>query len=130
VGGTEPWNRKSTTSSTSRSRVFGSVFNTLEDSVAPNERGDHPIRFGISNGSKELRPWQAYASYFLTGGLVRYGQRGKGFVVDKVFGTREASPSHFDEARTSSDRAVFDPESAAASGQKDLLLGFTCVREW
>jgi hypothetical protein len=93
------------------------------------EPGDHPILFTVSSAGRDLRPWQAYASYTLTGGFVLYGQCGKGFVVDKVFGTPQANPSHFDEPRTSGDMAMFDPESAAAAGKKDLHLGFTCVRK-
>ena len=91
--------------------------------------GDYPIVFRISRGGKELQPWRAYANYILTGGFVLYGQCGKGFVVDKVFGTPQAKPSHFEEPRTPYDMAVFDPESAAASGITDLHLGYTCVRE-
>ena len=83
----------------------------------------------MSSASASLRPWQAYASYLLTGGFVLYGHCGEGFVVDKVFGTPQATPSHFDEPRTSHDMAMFDPESAAASGKKDLHLGYTCVRQ-
>ena len=93
------------------------------------EPGDHPILFSVSNAGKKLRPWQAYASYFLTGSFILYGECGRGFVVDTVFGTPQTNPSHFDEPRTSDDRAVFDPESAAASGKKNLHLGFTCVRQ-
>ncbi len=91
--------------------------------------GDRPIIFRVSSAGKDLAPWQAYAGYWLTGGFVLYGQCGNGFVVDKVFGTPEAKPSHFDEPRTSSDMAAFDPESAAAAGKKDLHLGYTCVRK-
>jgi hypothetical protein len=91
--------------------------------------GDHPIVFRVTSGSKELQPWQAYASYDLTGGFVLYGNCGDGFMVDKVFGTPEAHPSHFTEALDPSDRAAFDPESAAASGKTDLHLGYTCVRQ-
>jgi hypothetical protein len=87
------------------------------------EPGDHPIVFHVSTSGKELRPWQAYASYSLTGGFVLYGHCGEGFVVDKVFGTPEANPSHFDE-----DMAGFLPENAAASGKTHLRLGYTCVR--
>lgn len=90
--------------------------------------GDHPIVFQIESGGKELEPWQAYASYDLTGGFVLYGSCGKGFVVDKVFGTPQADPSHFDEPDSPDDMAAFDPESAAASGQKELHLGYTCIR--
>jgi hypothetical protein len=91
--------------------------------------GDNPIIFRITSGGKELQPWQAYADYDLTGGFVLYGHCGKGFVVDKVFGTLEAHPSHFDEPRTESDMAAFDPESAAAAGKKDLHLAYTCIRK-
>lgn len=90
--------------------------------------GDHPIVFSVSQGGHALRPWQAYARYWLTGLFVLYGLCGEGFVVDKVFGTPQAHPSHFDEPRSSGDMAAFDPEGAAASGKRDLDLGFTCVR--
>jgi hypothetical protein len=90
--------------------------------------GDHPIIFRVSSAGKDLRPWQVYASYTLTGGFVLYGHCGKGFVVDRIFGTPQAHPSHFDEPRTSADMAAFDPESAAAAGKTDLHLGYTCVR--
>jgi len=91
------------------------------------EPGDHPILFRVTSAGKELRPWQAYASYFLTGGFVLYGFCGKGFVVDKVFGTPEAHPDHFDPEGPT-DMAMFDPETAAAAGKKKLELGYTCVR--
>jgi hypothetical protein len=90
--------------------------------------GDHPVAFRVSSAGKELTPWQAYANYQLTGGFVLYGQCGEGFVVDRVFGTPEANPAHF-EPRGSGDMAAFDPESAAAAGKRDLKLGYTCVRE-
>jgi hypothetical protein len=92
------------------------------------EAGDHPVIFRVTSAGKELQPWQAYASYQLTGGFVLYGLCGDGFVVDKVFGTSEAHPDHFDDPRTPEDRAMFDPEGAAAAGKKDLQLGYTCVR--
>lgn len=93
------------------------------------EPGDHPIDFRVTSSGKELRPWQVYASYYLTGGYVLYGHCGDGFVVAKVFGTPEANPQHFEEPRTPEDAAMFDPESATASGRKDLNLGYTCVRK-
>ncbi len=91
--------------------------------------GDHPVLFSVSSAGRELQPWQAYADYFLTGGFVLYGSCAKGFVVDQVFGTPQANPSHFDDPGTPSDAAMFDPESAAAAGKKDLHLGYTCVRK-
>jgi hypothetical protein len=91
--------------------------------------GDDPIIFRVSTAGKGLSPWQAYASYWLTGGFVLYGRCGEGFVVDKVFGTPQANPSHFDEPRNPDDMAAFDPGSAAASGRTDLHLGYTCVRK-
>jgi hypothetical protein len=90
--------------------------------------GDHPIDFRVTSAGKELRPWQAYARYDLTGGFVLYGHCGEGFVVDNVFGTPEAHPGHFDDPRSPGDMAMFDPESAAAAGKKVLQLGYTCVR--
>jgi len=87
------------------------------------EPGDHPIIFRVSSKGRELQPWQAYASYTLTGGFVLYGYCGQGFVVDKVFGTPEANPSDSDEV------ASFDPENAAAEGKKNLHLGYTCIRK-
>jgi hypothetical protein len=89
----------------------------------------HPINFRVTSAGKELQPWQAYASHTLTGGFVLYGHCAEGFMVDKVFGTAEASPSHFTERGDSGDMAMFDPESAAASGKKDLHLSYTCVHK-
>jgi hypothetical protein len=91
--------------------------------------GDHPVIFHVRGASGELHPWQAYASYWLTGGLVLYGRCGHGFVVDRVYGTRAARPSHFTDRGASDDMAMFDPESAAESGKTNLHLGYTCVRQ-
>ena len=90
--------------------------------------GDHPIAFEVQSAGRALHPWQAYASYQLTGGFVLYGLCGDGFVIDDVFGTPEANPGHFADPRTPDDRAAFDPESAAQSGKSDLHLGYTCIR--
>jgi hypothetical protein len=91
--------------------------------------GDHPVEFRITSAGRELRPWQAYASYDLTGGMVLYGHCADGFVIDDVFGTAQARPSHFDEPGTPADMAAFDPENAADAGKRDLRLGYTCVRQ-
>jgi hypothetical protein len=91
--------------------------------------GDHPVIFDVRSAGRRLRPWQAYASYWLTGGFILYGRCGHGFVVDKVFGPRAAHPSHFGDLRTPGDMAAFDPESAASRGQSDLRLGYTCIRD-
>jgi hypothetical protein len=85
------------------------------------EQGDHPILFHVTSGGRELKPWQAYASYRLTGGFVLWGYCADGFAVDKAFGTPEAKPQVIDSA-------AFDPESAAAAGKKKLQLGYTCMR--
>jgi hypothetical protein len=91
--------------------------------------GDHAVIFHVSSMGKELRPWQAYASYWLTGGFVLYGRCGEGFAIDKVFGTAQANPSHFLDAGTEGDMAAFDPEGAAQAGKLDLQLGYTCIRK-
>jgi len=91
--------------------------------------GDHPVAFRVYSAGKELRPWQAYASYWMTGGFVLYGECAKGFVIDEVFGTPEAMLGHFGDPGTPTDMAAFDPEGAAASGKSDLHLGYTCIRD-
>jgi len=96
--------------------------------VEMHVNGSHPIHVGVSQAGKALRPWQAYASYFLTGGFLLYGSCADGFDVDKVFGTPEANPAHFEEARGATDMAVFDLDRAAGLGRNDQDLGFTCVR--
>ena len=98
------------------------------DMLVNDEPGDHPIIFHVSSAGKQLNPWQAYASYSLTGGGVLYGLCAKGFAVDKVFGTSQANPSHFTQSRDPGDMAEFDPENAADSGKKHLQLGYTCIR--
>jgi hypothetical protein len=113
----------------SKERPDNSVQEYRVDMHIEYVRGDNPIMFRITSSGKELHPWQAYASYILTGGFVLYGFCGEGFVVDRVFGTPEANPSHFDEPRTKDDMAMFDPENAAASGKRDLHLSYTCVRD-
>jgi hypothetical protein len=90
--------------------------------------GSNPIQFRVSQAGKALRPWQAYASYLLTGGFLLYGSCADGFFVDKVFGTPEARPAHSEEARSPTDQAIFDLDRAAGLGRKDPDLGFTCVR--
>lgn len=92
---------------------------------------DRPISFRVYSSGRELHPWQAYASYWLTGGFVLYGRCAEGFAVDKVFGNPLASPSHFNDSGDPDDMASFDPEGAADAGKKDLDLdvGYTCVRK-
>lgn len=92
------------------------------------EQADRPIFFRVTSEGKELRPWQAYASYWLTGGYVLYGQCAKGFFVDEVFGDSEASPQHFDERGNPNDMAMFDPDDAPGAVKKKLHLGYTCTR--
>jgi hypothetical protein len=96
--------------------------------VEMHVHGNHPIHFRVSQAGKALRPWQAYASYLLTGGFLLYGSCADGFIVDRVFGTPEANPAHFEEARGPTDMAMFDLDRAAGLGREDLDLGFTCVR--
>lgn len=102
--------------------------------------GDHPVVFRVTSAGKELQPWQAYASYSLQpwtshashklpSGSALYGICGEGFVIDKVFGTPQASPSHLTFSRDSLDMAMFNSEGAVSSGDTDLHLGYTCVRK-
>jgi len=88
----------------------------------------NPIRFRVSQAGRALLPWQAYASYLLAGGYLLYGSCADGFVVDELFGTTETNPHHSEDARGPTDQAIFDLETAARLGKKDLEVGFTCVR--
>lgn len=92
-----------------------------------NNKRDRPIPVRVTSAGKPLRPWQAYASYFLTGVFTLYGNCGEGFSVDKVFGTPEANPLHHDP-EIEDNSAMFDLDSAAAAGKWYLQLGYTCVR--
>lgn len=96
--------------------------------VEMHVNGSRPIVFTVSQAGRSLRPWQAYASYLLTGGYLLYGLCADGFVVDKVFGTPQANPAHFPGAQVPGDMAGFDLDGAARLGKKDLDVGFTCVR--
>jgi hypothetical protein len=92
--------------------------------------GDHPVVFRVTSAGKELRPWQAYASYSLNGRSVLYGLCGGGFAIDKVFGTPQANPSHLTVGPgVNDDMAAFDLKGAASSGKADMHLGYTCVRK-
>jgi hypothetical protein len=117
-----------------------SVHDYRVDMRANYSPGDHPVVFRVTNAGKELQPWQSYASYSLQPwtsyarnrlprGSALYGICGEGFVIDKVFGTPQASPSHLTVSRDSLDMAMFNSESAVSSGNTDLRLGYTCVRK-
>lgn len=90
--------------------------------------GDHPILFRVSSGGRELHPWQAYASYLLTGSNILYGYCAEGFAVGEVFGTPQAQPSHFAAPGEFDDAAAYSPETAAESGHPHMDLGYTCSR--
>jgi hypothetical protein len=92
------------------------------------EQADRPIFFRVTSEGKELRPWQAYARYFLTGGYVLYGYCANGFIVDQVFGDSEAMPQHFEERGSPYDAAFFDPDDTDGVVNKILHLGYTCKR--
>jgi hypothetical protein len=91
---------------------------------------DFPISVRASSSGKELRPWQAYASYFLTGGWVLYGSCAEGFIVNRVYGDQRAAPQHLESLGTPDDKATFGPPwKPIVTGEKDMRLGYTCVRE-
>jgi hypothetical protein len=96
--------------------------------VEMHVNGSRPIILTVSEAGHSLRPWQVYASYFLTGVFILEGMCGEGLAVDKVFGTPQANPARSGEARSSTATAIFDLDRAAAAGKRDLHLGFTCVR--
>lgn len=91
-------------------------------------RMDYSARGGkievmVRSGDKSLTPWQAYASYWLTGGYVFYGNCAENFAMSHVRGTPEANPRMVDN------QASLDPESAAAKHIRWVTLEFTCRKE-
>jgi hypothetical protein len=90
-------------------------------------QADRPIFFRVTSKGKELQPWQAYASYWLTGGYILYGNCAKGFAVDRVFGDSDATPQHFNERGDPDDAAMFGPDDRGGVVNKKLYLGYTCL---
>ncbi|WMW80738.1 hypothetical protein RF679_00320 [Undibacterium cyanobacteriorum] len=90
---------------------------------------DTPINVTVTHKGRKLRPWQAYASYYLTGGFALYGSCAESYVLGRVSGTVEGHPGHFDELGSAVDKAAYDPESAAAAGVHQQRLTYTCVRK-
>ena len=85
-------------------------------------RGDGSVNATIQSGNRTLRPWQAYASYSLTGEFVLYGYCATGFVASRVSGTPAAKPWLIDTY------VAMDPDSAAAKGVWNTSLRYTCTR--
>ena len=102
--------------------------------------GDHPVVFRVTSAGRELQPSRSYASYMLEpwtsyvtdrlpSGSAIYGICGEGFVIDEVFGTPQANPSHLAVSRDPLDMAMFNSKAAVSSGNMELNLGYTCVRK-
>jgi len=85
-------------------------------------RGGH-IFVSAHSGNRKLAPWQAYASYWLTGGYAFYGYCAKGYDMSRLRGTPEAKPWVVDNY------AAMDPESAAANHIRWIRMQFTCRKE-
>jgi len=87
-------------------------------------RGGH-INIEVRAANNDLlRPWQAYAHHWLTGGYAFYASCADGFAAGEVKGTPEASVGLFLDDNWIS----MDPESAAEKGVRQLSLSFTCNR--
>jgi len=92
-----------------------------------NRTGDHPVIFHVRSAGRQMRPWQAYASYWLTSEFALYGRCGEGFVVDRVAGPPEVQPGHFDIPRAPGDMATFFVDNPA--GKLVFDARYSCVRE-
>lgn len=113
----------------SKAKPDKSIRNYRVEMTIDYTQADHPIFFRVTSVGKELQPWQVYASYFLTGGYVLYGDCAKDFAVDRVFGDSEASPQHFVERGDPNDSAMFGPDDTDGVVNKKLHLGYTCMRK-
>jgi hypothetical protein len=85
-------------------------------------RGGH-IVVTAQSGGKTLTPWQAYASYWLTGGYVFYALCAEGFDLTHFTGTPEMKPWLVDN------HIATDPEGAAQKNVTHLRLDYTCRRD-
>jgi len=83
--------------------------------------GDH-ITITARSGDRILTPWQAYASYYLTGGFGLYAYCADGFGVVHFTGTPELKPWLIDSY------IAADPEGAAQKHVTNLRLDYTCHR--
>ena len=83
---------------------------------------DH-IAINARRGDRVLTPWQAYASYQLTGDFSLYAYCADGFDVIHFTGTPEAKPWLIDNY------LAFDPESAAQKHVAHLSLDYICRRD-
>jgi len=84
---------------------------------------DSPLHATISDGIHTLRPWQPYASYWLTGGFGLYVSCADEFSVSNFSGTPEANPWLIDE------QIALDPETAAEKHVHRIEINFTCRRD-
>jgi len=84
--------------------------------------GDH-IAITARSGDRLLTPWQAYASYMLTGGFVFYAYCADDFDLRHFTGTPETKPWLVDNY------IAMDPETAATKHVTRLRLDYTCRRE-
>ena len=83
--------------------------------------GDH-IAITARSGNRILKPWQAYASYMLTGDFGLYAYCADDFYVTHFTGTPEAKPWLIDTY------LAIDPETAAQKHVTHLRLDYTCRR--
>jgi hypothetical protein len=83
-----------------------------------------PVHATVMSGQQRLGPWQAYASYWLTGGFVFYAHCADDFTMSRLSGTRAAKP----DATVMENWAELDPETAADKGVRRIRLSFTCRR--
>ncbi len=84
--------------------------------------GDGGVTARVTSAGRELRPWQAYAHYMLTGGLVFYGYCAKGYSMTHMRGTPIANLGQ------TGDDAALDFATAEEHGVWNLYLNYTCSR--
>lgn len=91
--------------------------------------GDHPALVRVTSHDRVLRPWQAYADTFLTGGNVLYAGCAKGFAVDVISGPPYEVIGHMDSPRLLDDRAAFDADPVGHPNNTYAHVMYTCTRD-
>jgi len=85
---------------------------------------DGHVSAEVTNSNSKLQPWQAYAPYLLTGGLVFDANCAEGYKMSNVGGTPDAHP----EGDLIPNTASFDPQKLAVKNGPHIQLSFTCRR--
>jgi len=88
---------------------------------AVSHRGEGSIHPTVTQGGRQLKPWEAYTHSWLTGSFVLYGYCANSYEISHISGSPEANPDRFYEMAA----IDADPEKKV----EPILMTFTCTRK-